>query len=375
MVHALKTVFSAMVVVSGMATATQAQEQEPIMIGVVGPFSGPLASNGDLMRDAARAFQSYTNANGGIMGRSVRLSYYDDACNTQQGVDVVNKMDGDGVELVVGPFCSTVTLAVRDNLREFGMTNVTLSQSDDITGETYGQLFRITPPNARLSDKIIDTILETKRDQVFIFHANNGFGLNLAQLVGDALRQSGKDIEIDKFPEREVDFSAVSSKIINSGVDTVFLAGSSSDIGNAARQLRLQGYEGRLVLPGTGTLAEYSAVVGCPYVENSYPIAADDRTFQPENASFLAEFEKIGVVPRDNILFTWAALDVLRQAIEKAQTTQPDLVAQEIHRGIFDTPQGMLDFASEGEAAGNLVDPPVARFQWTCDASIPTLTK
>ena len=55
-----------------------AQTKEPIKIGFGMALTGPLSANGKMSLVAMQVWESDINAKGGLLGRPVKLVYYDD---------------------------------------------------------------------------------------------------------------------------------------------------------------------------------------------------------------------------------------------------------------------------------------------------------
>jgi len=61
-----------------------ARAEEPIKIGFGMSLTGPLAANGKMSLVAMQVWESDINAEGGLLGRPVKLTYYDDQSNPAQ---------------------------------------------------------------------------------------------------------------------------------------------------------------------------------------------------------------------------------------------------------------------------------------------------
>ena len=104
----LATAFAIMLL-SGSA----AMAQEPIRIGAINPYSGPVALYGD---EVARGYQlaiDEANAKGGVIGRKIEL-LRGDAGNPQQGIAAVEKLVSDKTDIFVGTYISAVSNAASD---------------------------------------------------------------------------------------------------------------------------------------------------------------------------------------------------------------------------------------------------------------------
>ena len=101
----LTLVAGAMFVVSG----AQAQNKEPIKIGFSMALTGPLAANGKQALLGAKIWEEETNKKGGLLGRQVKLVYYDDQSNPSTVPGIYTKLlDVDKVDLVVGPYATAM---------------------------------------------------------------------------------------------------------------------------------------------------------------------------------------------------------------------------------------------------------------------------
>ena len=79
------------VLMAGACALTQmAYAQQPIKIGVINPFSGPLALYGGEMTRGFELAVDQANAAGGLLGRKIEL-VRGDASNPQQGIATVEQ--------------------------------------------------------------------------------------------------------------------------------------------------------------------------------------------------------------------------------------------------------------------------------------------
>src|SRR6516162_3891545 len=90
-------------VVSGVPAP--AQQGQPIKIGFSMALTGGLAPNGKSALLAQKIWEEDVNARGGLLGRPVKLVYYDDQSNpmTVPGI-YVKLLDVDKVDLVIGGY-------------------------------------------------------------------------------------------------------------------------------------------------------------------------------------------------------------------------------------------------------------------------------
>jgi len=88
--------------------AGAAAAEEPIKIGLGMSLTGPLAANGKMSLVAMQVWESDINAQGGLLGRPVKLVYYDDQSKPAKVPAIYSKLlDVDKVDLIVSGYAST----------------------------------------------------------------------------------------------------------------------------------------------------------------------------------------------------------------------------------------------------------------------------
>jgi branched-chain amino acid transport system substrate-binding protein len=88
--------------------SAQAPAGEPIKIGFGMALTGPLAANGKMSLVAMKIWEEDVNAKGGLLGRPVKLIYYDDQSNPGTVPGIYTKLlDIDKVDFAVSPYAST----------------------------------------------------------------------------------------------------------------------------------------------------------------------------------------------------------------------------------------------------------------------------
>src|SRR5262245_45250133 len=94
---------AAMLMLSGAQAA--AQSKEPIKIGFSMAMTGGLGPNGQSALLAQKIWEEDVNAKGGLLGRPVKLIYYDDQTNPSTVPGIYSKLlDVDKVDLIIGGY-------------------------------------------------------------------------------------------------------------------------------------------------------------------------------------------------------------------------------------------------------------------------------
>lgn len=113
-----------------------AQAAEPITLGLNYPRTGPYKEEGlAQMRGALLAIDEL-NAQGGVLGRPLRLSSRDSASRPEKAVKNVDKLADEGAAMLFGGASSAVAISAGKRARERGLLYFgTLTYSNDTTGK------------------------------------------------------------------------------------------------------------------------------------------------------------------------------------------------------------------------------------------------
>src|SRR5262249_55167224 len=92
-----------------MISSAAAQSGDPIKIGFGMALTGPLAANGKQALLGMKIWEEEINAKGGLLGRPVKLIYYDDQSNPSTVPGVYTKLlDVDKADLIVSPYATNM---------------------------------------------------------------------------------------------------------------------------------------------------------------------------------------------------------------------------------------------------------------------------
>ena len=86
---------------------------EPIVIGAAVSTTGSNGRTGLYQQEAYLLWEEQKNASGGLLGRPVRMVLYDDQSDPATGARLYERLlTEDNVDLILGPYSSSVTQAV-----------------------------------------------------------------------------------------------------------------------------------------------------------------------------------------------------------------------------------------------------------------------
>src|SRR5215470_11625398 len=245
-----------------MITAGTASAQ--VKFGVGGPITGPSAATGAQMKNGVDQAATDINAAGGILGQKISVSYGDDASDPKQGVSVANKFAADGVKFVIGHYNSGVTIPSSEAYQENGILQITpASTNPTVTERKMWNIFRVCGRDDQQGQVAGEYIVKHfKGKKIAIVHDKTTYGKGLADETRKTMAKGGmKEVLYEGINTGEKDFSALVSKIKQSGADLIYWGGLYTEGGLIVRQMRDQGVKAPL-MGGDGITSDEFAAVG-----------------------------------------------------------------------------------------------------------------
>src|SRR6266568_273961 len=336
----------------GAAIAFASAAQADIKMAVTGPLTGPNAAFGAQLKNGAEQAVEDINAAGGILGQKIVLSYGDDVSDPKQGVSLANKFSGDGVKFVVGPFNSGVTMPSSEVYQENGMLLITPSATNPkITERGMWNVFRTCGRDDQQGEVAGKYILaKFKGKKIAVVHDKTTYGQGLADETKKAMNKGGiKEVLYEGVNVGEKDYSALVSKIKASGADLVYWGGLHTEGGLIVRQMRDQGVNA-VLMGGDGITSDEFATIGGPGVEGTLMTYGPDARKRPEAKPVVEKFRAKNFEPESYTLYSYAAVQLIKQAAEAANSLDPKKVAEVLHSGrTFSTVVGDISYDGKGD--------------------------
>lgn len=330
------------------ATGSLAQ----IKLGVAGPITGPSAAFGAQLRNGAEQAVEDINASGGILGQKITLHLGDDVSDPKQGVSVANKMVGEGVRLVVGHFNSGVTLPASEIYAENNILMISPSATNPkITERKLWNVFRTCGRDDQQGLVAAAHIVKNfAGKRVAIIHDKTTYGQGLADETRKAMSAKGlKDVLYEGVNTGEKDFSALVAKLKAAKIDLMYWGGLHTELGLIIRQSRDVGFNIQ-VMGADGIVSDEFASIGGPGVEGTLMTFPPEPRNRPEAAAVIKRFEAKKINPEAYTLYSYAAVQVMKQAAEKAKSLDSRKMAEAIHSGMeFNTVLGKMSYDKKGD--------------------------
>ncbi len=323
-----------------------------IKLGVAGPMTGASAAFGAQLKNGAEQAVADINAAGGILGQQIVISSGDDVGDPKQGVSVANKFVGDGVKWVVGHFNSGVTMPASEVYAENGMLMISPSATNPkITERGLWNVFRTCGRDDQQGVVASGHIAKNfKGKAIVVVHDKTTYGQGLADETRKGLRAVGiKEVLYEGVNTGEKDFSALVSKIKAAKADLLYWGGLHTELGLIVRQMRDQGLT-TTVMGADGITSDEYAVIGGPGTEGTLMTFPPDPRKRPVAAEVVKRFEAKGINPEAYTLYSYAAVQIMKQAAEQAKSLDPKKVAAAMHSGMtFKTVLGDMSYDKKGD--------------------------
>jgi len=334
----------------GLAFATAASAQ--IKIGVAGPITGPNAAFGAQLKNGTEQAVEDINAAGGVMGQKLALSTGDDVSDPKQGVSVANKFAAEGIKWVVGHFNSGVSIPSSEVYQEAGIIQITpASTNPRFTERGMWNTFRTCGRDDQQGE-VAGTYLAKnfKGKKVAVVHDKTPYGKGLADETQKTMNKQGlKEVMYEGVNTGEKDYSALVSKLKQANVDVVYFGGLHTEAGLIIRQMRDQGLNAPM-MSGDGIVSSEFVSIAGPGAEGTLMTFSPDPRKNPNAKEAVEKFRKKGFEPEAYTLYSYAAVEVYKQAAEAVKSTDPKKMAEYMHSGkTFKTVIGDLSFDKKGD--------------------------
>src|SRR5260221_4809067 len=159
------TVFAVAACAMFVVSAT-AQNKEPIKIGFSMAQTGPLGPNGKQALLGMKIWEEDTNAKGGLLGRQVKLVYYDDQSNPSTVPGIYTKLlDVDKVDLVLGGYATNMVAPAMPVIMQKKKTFISLFALDVNSEFHYPKYFSVLPTGPKTKPSFTEGLYQVAMQQ------------------------------------------------------------------------------------------------------------------------------------------------------------------------------------------------------------------
>ncbi|MBV8399604.1 MAG: amino acid ABC transporter substrate-binding protein [Acetobacteraceae bacterium] len=349
----------------GVAPARSAEPS--VTIGFSIPLTGGLAPNGKSVLLAMQIWQGGANAHGGLLGRQVKLDYYDDQSNPAMVPGIYTKLlDVDRVDLVVG-FATNMVAAAMPVVMQHNRMFLGLFALDANSRFHYPRYFSMVPaggprPKEAFSEGFFAVAMQQnpKPKTIAMAGADAEFSRSALEGARALANQAGLKIVYDRsYPPNTVEYAPIVRAIQAAKPDLVFVASYPPDTVGMIRAAREVGLKakmwggGMVGLQNTAIKMQLGSLLnGIVNFEVWLPFG---ELATHESKQFFNKYQARSAEAGADLLgyymppFGYAELQVLEQAVEGTKGLDQDRIADYLRTHTFRTIIGDVAFGSNGE--------------------------
>jgi branched-chain amino acid transport system substrate-binding protein len=347
-------VIRAAFLLAALATATADHVRAEIPIGFNIALTGSYAWMSEPHLAGTELAIADLNAKGGVLGEQLHLIVVDDGCDSEQAPLAAEKLVSEAVAVAFGATCSGAAIPASKVYRragilmvEAGATNPKLTQAAD------GGVFRIVGRDD-LQGTIGGDYLADRwgNSNIAIVHDTSPYGKGLAEEVKKRLNQRGiSEALFAAYQPEALDYSDLLDQLSAASIEVLYVGGYSPEGGLIIRQARDRAYDVQLVAGDSLSTGEFWLVAG-PAGEGTLFTSFSDPTDEPRAAEVMGRLQGQLQQPNARAVYSYAAVQLWAQAVEKAGTLESDAVAAVLHGNQFDTLLGTIGFDDNGDITG-----------------------
>jgi len=346
-----------------------AQTGGPIKIGYSMALTGGLGPNGKSALLAHKIWEEEANARGGLLGRPVKLIYYDDQTNPATVPGIYTKLlDIDKVDLIIGNYgthmlAPAMPVAMQRRKVFIGLLGTAVNSTFN-----YVNYFSMIPsgpePNLSVTKGFFDIAVRQnpKPNTVAIVAADAEFGLNASEGARENAKATGLTVVYDRrYPSATTDLAPIVRAIAEINPDLVIVCSYPPDSVGMVRAVNEVGFKPKMIggamigLQSTAIKARLGPLLN-GWTNYDYWLPVPKMQFAGLDnlmKSYQGRAAVEGVDALGYYMEPWAyaQLQFLQQAVEATESVDDTKLGDYIRANTFATVLGDVRFGSNGEWA------------------------
>jgi branched-chain amino acid transport system substrate-binding protein len=355
------------------ASPSAAQSSQPIRIGYSMALTGGLAPNGKSALLAQKIWEEDVNRKGGVLGRPVKLVYYDDKSAPAEVPAIYTKLlDVDKVDLLMGAYATAqlapaMPIVIARKKLFIGLLGLAVNSEFN-----YPNYFAMIPSGpvpkpAFTKDFFALGMAQNPKPQtVAIVAADQEFSINASEGARETAKSSGLKIVYDKtYPPSTNDFSPIVRAIAATNPDMVVVCSYPPDSVGIVRAVNEIGFKPKLIggamvgLQATAIKAQLGPLLN-GWTNYDFWLPVPKMEFEGVDGlikTYQARAQAEGVDALGYYMAPWAyaQLQVMQQAIESTKSLDDGKLGDYVRSTTFKTVVGDVKFGAKGEWAQSRV--------------------
>lgn len=312
-----------LVVVSAVSAAGAGQRgAAAVELAMISPLTGPLSFVGQDNRAGVLAAVREINRAGGIRGRPIRLTIFDDGSNPSQGVVHMQRIASEDKYVgVIGSGFSSVGLAVAPIVAAARIPYISMASSAAQVTPAKPYYFMTTATSRLFAYSMAAQLRRAGIRRIALMNDNGGFGQEGQRNVKElASRYGFQIVEEITFPLTSTSFTAELTRVKNSNAQALWLWNATSLAVTITKEAKQLGLTQRLVFTGGNASPQFLGPA-CPEANgaliNTYigPVAQFVSRTHPSRAIALRVNRLIGKQGSTFNYDGYTAVRMFRQAM------------------------------------------------------------
>jgi branched-chain amino acid transport system substrate-binding protein len=376
----MKRVILALIGLAALLIPGQSIAQQPIKVGYPMILSGPGALFGEPALKGAQMFVEETNAKGGVLGRKIELIPRDTKGNADEAVRVSRELIlKDNVDFLVGTLTSAEGPAVSTIAKENKIVFIApIPKTDQLTAPAnlHPYVFR-TASNTTIEGRTAAEIMaKWPVKKIATIAPDYAYGQDVAKAFVEHIKKIKPDVEIvdQQWPKLgEADYTPFINAQMGKKPEAVFSALWGGHFLTFAKQAKPLKYFDNVnynfIAGGEGASIESTRTMGADYPVGIWGNAYDAFNWEgapPAHKDYIA---RVAAYTKQDPPSSWpvtgyVAMQMLTEAIKKANSVESDKVAKALLDLTIDTPIGKQTIngkdhqANRGQVWGKTVSDP-----------------
>ncbi len=275
---------------------------EPLKIGYLADFSGPLAEFGPGILQGVELAIKHLNDAGGVLGHPVELVTGDTALDPTQATEEARRLiEVEGVHAIVGPLASSITLAIVESVAaDAGIPVISPSAtSPQLTiAEDNDFLFRSTVSDAAQGPVLAQLAADEGFANVGVLFLNDPYGQGLAEAFGAAWEGAANLVSIEP---RQATYLSELQQAADNEAEVLIVIAFPQEAAIFMREALEQGLFSQFLFVDGSKSQELVDAIGGEYLDGMKGTAPapgpESDSLRGFNESFVTEYGELSPLP------------------------------------------------------------------------------
>lgn len=308
--------------------------EDPIKIGVYGPFSGGSAPMGLSMRNGVRLAVIEINTAGGVLGRKIELVERDDEAKNERGGQIMQELlFKEDVSGILGPVNTGVADASTKYSNERKIPQIINVSAGAKVNDLFATnpdnyIFRIAANDYVQSEMIVREAMQKrkfKKPALLCDDTNYGQG-GRAKLEAALAKRGIKPVSVGKFKLKDTDMTAQLQEAKSAGADVLLVYGIGPELAAVANNLEKIAWKVPIVGGWTLSMSNFinnagkngnGAIMPQTFIENGMKSSKGSKFIAAYKATYKEQNIPVAVAAAQG----YDSMYLMKMAIEQAGST------------------------------------------------------